>query len=193
MAFAFSGMSALIYEITWSRALQAILGSTIYAVSVILAGFMTGFALGSYLFRGIAEKSSNPKLLFASLQFSLGVYGLLIIGIFGLISLSNTYLDGFSRQLLFIPSFAAITIPAILFGATWPVAARCFIRGTNRLGEDSGLLYSFNSMGSFLGPIAAAFLLLPLLGIFWTITFTAAINITLAAILFSASKRRSVR
>ena len=74
-AFAISGFTALVYEIVWSRPLQIIFGSTIYAVSTILTTFFVGFALGSYVLRNVADNSKNPVKLFAMLQLGIGLYG----------------------------------------------------------------------------------------------------------------------
>lgn len=46
--FFFSGFSALIYEIIWSRLLMIAFGSTVEAISAVITAFMFGLALGSY-------------------------------------------------------------------------------------------------------------------------------------------------
>src|SRR3989344_3568899 len=77
IAFMLSGMTALIYEVTWIRPLQLIFGSTIYAVSTMLTSLLIGFALGSYLFRNKADEAKSPILLFAKLELGIGLYGLI--------------------------------------------------------------------------------------------------------------------
>ena len=47
--FTFSGASALVYEVLWTRRLTHIFGSTTLAVSTVLAAFMGGLAAGSWL------------------------------------------------------------------------------------------------------------------------------------------------
>jgi predicted membrane-bound spermidine synthase len=49
LLFFFSGASALIYESMWTRQFGLIFGNTTYSVTVILATFMGGIALGSFL------------------------------------------------------------------------------------------------------------------------------------------------
>ena len=49
-ALLLSGMAALSYEILWVRMLGVILGSSIYAFTLILAIYLTGIALGSRLY-----------------------------------------------------------------------------------------------------------------------------------------------
>src|SRR3989442_115090 len=55
--FFLSGAVALVYEVLWLRMLILIFGSTQFAVSTILTAFMSGLALGSFLFGRIADRS----------------------------------------------------------------------------------------------------------------------------------------
>lgn len=58
LMFFASGAAGLIYETLWSRHLQLVFGSTTEAVSVVLATFMTGLGIGSYLF---AARSGHTR------------------------------------------------------------------------------------------------------------------------------------
>ncbi len=185
IAFALSGMTALIYEVVWTRPLQLIFGSTIYAVSTMLTTFFIGFALGSYLFRNTADKTKNPLLLFSALEFSIGLYGLIIIYLFNIlpsIYISMLDIPGF-RFLQFILCFLVLITPATLFGATWPVVNKAYVN-LDELGKGVGTLYSANSFGAFIGPLATGFVLIPLLGIKATSILAALLNILIAIIIF---------
>jgi spermidine synthase len=190
-AFLLSGMSALIYEVVWTRPLQLIFGSTIYAVSTMLTTFFAGFALGSYVFRNIADKTKKPLVLFAALELGIGIYGLLTLYLFGMLQhlyLAIAYLNGL-QFIQFALIFLALIIPTTLFGAIWPVANKAYVK-PGELGKGVGLLYSFNSFGAFAGAIAAGFILIPLLGIKATITATALLNIIIAITVFTYSKMK---
>ncbi|PIZ69412.1 MAG: hypothetical protein COY11_04540, partial [Candidatus Portnoybacteria bacterium CG_4_10_14_0_2_um_filter_44_20] len=93
-AFAVSGMTALIYEVVWTRPLQLIFGSTIYAVSTMLTTFMAGFVLGAFLFRNIADRSKNPVMLFGFLELGIGLYGLVILSLFKILPSMYLFLVG---------------------------------------------------------------------------------------------------
>ena len=191
LAFALSGMAALIYEVTWTRMLRLIFGSTVYAVSAILTTFFIGFALGSYLFRNRADNSKNPILLFSLLEFGIGLYGLMIIPVFGFLSTVYLLTSSSGYKLFqFIFSFIAIITPAILIGATWPVVSKAYVRNVETLGNDSGMLYSMNSLGSFTGPITAGFVLIPILGITNTNLFAACVNMFIAFLMFAKGRMR---
>jgi spermidine synthase len=128
-AFALSGLTCFIYEVVWIRPLQLIFGSTIYAVSTMLTTFMVGFVLGAFLFRNLADRSKNPAILFAGLEFGIGLYGLVILSLFKIlppIYLSLLGVSGF-QFLQFGLAFLVLILPATLFGATWPVVNKALL------------------------------------------------------------------
>jgi predicted membrane-bound spermidine synthase len=183
-AFALSGLTCFIYEVVWIRPLQLIFGSTIYAVSTMLTTFMVGFVLGAFLFRNLADRSKNPAILFAGLEFGIGLYGLVILSLFKIlppIYLSLLGVSGF-QFLQFGLAFLVLILPATLFGATWPVVNKAYV-DLAAMGKDIGRLYSFNSLGGVFGSLGAGFLLIPLLGI-QTALFAASLNILIAFIIF---------
>ncbi len=179
-------MTALVYQVVWTRPLQLIFGSSIYAVSAILTTFLAGSALGSYLFRNRADNAKNPLLLFATLELGIGLFGLLLPLLFQAVNSAYFFIASVpSLQFLqFALVFIVLIIPSTLFGATWPVVHRAYVDG-DKIGKDAGKLYSFNSFGSFLGPLAAGFMLIPLLGIFTTSMLIAALNILIAVMIFA--------
>jgi predicted membrane-bound spermidine synthase len=91
----FSPVSAgLIYEIAWIRQAALVFGSTIFAVSTVLAVFFLGLALGSYLFAGISHRSSRPLRLYALLEIALGIFAVISLYAFDLAVLRK---DGILR------------------------------------------------------------------------------------------------
>ena len=189
IAFALSGMTALIFEVTWTRPLQLIFGSTIYAISTILTTFFIGFALGSYALRNIADKAKNPLLLFAFLELVIGLYGLIALYLFKILPQAYLYLAEMPglQFVQFFLLFLILIIPTTLFGATWPVVNKIY-SNVESIGKDSGRLYSVNSFGSFIGSLTAGFILIPLLGITSTSLLAASINVMVALILITHIK-----
>jgi len=179
-AFAVSGMAALIYEIVWSRTLQLVFGSTIYAASTIITTFLVGASFGAFLFRNIVEKKNSLRL-FAILEAGIGIYGLLSIYLFR--GITNFVVSIDSPIASFLVLFVVLIIPTTLFGATWPIIGKAYIN-KEQIGKDSGILYSWNSLGSFLGPILTGFALIPLLGITATTIIAAILNLLIAGIFF---------
>lgn len=177
--FAISGMTALIYELAWSRLLQIIFGSTIYAASTIITTFLIGASFGAFLFRNLAEKT-NPIRMFALLEIGIGIYALVSILLFK--AISGPIAEISSSSISFLILFLILIIPTTLFGATWPVLGKAYVH-KDRVGKDSGTLYGYNSLGSFLGPIIAGFILMPILGIKETVITASVVNLLVGAII----------
>src|SRR6185437_11465127 len=68
-----TGFTALSYEVLWTRVLRCVVGSVTYAFSIMVAMFLIGLAIGSFLHeRKILNSkacATDPFLTFASLQF----------------------------------------------------------------------------------------------------------------------------
>ena len=71
--FFISGTSALIDQIIWTRALYRIFGVTSLAASTVLAAFMAGLALGSYLFGRLIDRGGSPVKLYALMELAIAV------------------------------------------------------------------------------------------------------------------------
>ncbi len=85
-AFGLSGAAALIYEVTWTRALSLIFGSTTYALSTMLSTFMAGLALGGYLGGLLADRRKNLLMLFGLMELGIGIFGLVTIPLINYLS-----------------------------------------------------------------------------------------------------------
>ncbi|TKJ18855.1 MAG: hypothetical protein CEE43_17155 [Promethearchaeota archaeon Loki_b32] len=198
IAFGLSGMSALIYEVAWSRLLSLIFGSTVYAVATMLCAFMAGLALGSYLMGRRVDKLKDLAKYFGLLELGIGIYGIMFIILlpyvqfpyFWLYQLLHSYFWPFLfAQFLFY--FLILLIPTTMMGAIFPVVSKIFTRDLKKIGEDISYVYSANSLGSVLGPFLAGFILIPLIGLTKTVMVAATINILLALIMFRFSTFRS--
>jgi len=188
-------MAALIYEITWIRPLSLVFGTTIYAVSTIIASFIFGLAVGSWLAGRYSDRMKFPLKYFAFIQFGIGIYGLCLLPIFSL--LPGTYLELFKLTfpnqplfffIQFLMAFGLISIPATLMGTTFPILIKSYSEKFSRIGKDVGKLDASNSMGAVLGTLFAGFLMIPLLGIQNTIIVTALINTGIGASVLLSKK-----
>src|SRR5262249_56731125 len=66
VAIAISGLSALVYEVAWTRLLALVIGPTTYAFSTMAAAFVTGLAIGSGAATPIARRSTRPAVWLAA-------------------------------------------------------------------------------------------------------------------------------
>ena len=83
--FFVSGACGLIYQVVWTRLMTHVFGSTLLAVSTVLAAFMAGLALGSYVLGKRADRCRSPLRLYAYYEIGSGPAGvgvlLLLVGL----------------------------------------------------------------------------------------------------------------
>ena len=92
----------------------------------------------------------------------------------------------FAIQYLII--FVIILIPTSLMGACFPLAMKAYTKDFDKVAEDTGSLYSINTIGSVIGAILCGFLLIPYLGLDKTEVFASLVNMTIAILMFSLLK-----
>jgi spermidine synthase len=167
-----SGFSGLVYEVVWVRMLHTILGSTTYAVSIVLTAFMSGLAIGSFLAGRWIERKADALKIYAWIEVGIGFFAFLSpIFLNGLNSLYVWMHNQMSLSLQmvsivrFILSFAVLIVPTALMGATLPVLSKFFVRKERSLGKDIGGLYGFNTLGAMTSCFITGFLLIPATGI----------------------------
>ena len=196
IAFIFSGIAALIYELTWIRPLQFLLGSTTYTISIILAAFMFGLALGSWFITKHVDEIKNLPKAYGLMELGIGLYGVLLLSIFNFLpkvynSLywlhGNFYVFTFVQ---FVLIFAVLLIPTTLMGATFPVIAKFYTQ--EKIGKGIGEIYSANNLAAIIGSFGAGFILIPLLGIKASIIFAGSINLLIGFVIILVSDKKGL-
>jgi spermidine synthase len=174
-----SGFVSLALEVLWTRMLAEGTGSNIYVFTTILATFLFGIALGSFLYRRFSRPEGER----------LGVLGL-CLGAIGLLAQLTVVLG--SGVLGHVPSklgAMAVLLPAtILMGYAFPLAGRLATPSAEAAGASVGLLYAANTLGSILGSFSAAFILAGTLGTNGSILLLGAINLLAGAALVATDR-----
>jgi predicted MFS family arabinose efflux permease len=82
-----SGAASLFFEVLWTRAFSLILGSTTQATALVFAAFLTGLALGAWLFGRVSTRLRLPLRTYALLEvgiaFTAVATGLLLRDFYG--------------------------------------------------------------------------------------------------------------
>jgi spermidine synthase len=196
-AFSLSGMAALIYEVTWTRSLALIFGSTTYALSTMLSTFMAGLALGGYIGGRLADKGKNLLMLFGLMELGIGIFGLVTIPLIHFLSsqyvkIYNVFFE--SPSLYFTSQFllcaGVMLVPTTLMGATFPVVSRKITEAMEEMGRSVGNAYSINTLGAIFGSFSAGFILIPLFGVKMSTMIAAGVNIVVAVMMIILSRVR---
>ena len=181
--FFLSGAAALIYEIVWARYLSLIFGGSHLAVTTVLAVFMGGLALGSYLIGRRIDEHGQLLRLFGTLELGIGASALIFTALMQIyppvyIKLaqlgpeSPLYLS--SIRITF--TILALIIPATLMGGTLPVLTAFSARLLHGTGIRLSFLYGCNTIGAVAGAAATGFVMLRSFSMSTTMLTAVAIN-----------------
>ncbi|MFY9556312.1 MAG: fused MFS/spermidine synthase [Blastocatellia bacterium] len=195
--FAISGFVALSYEVIWSRVLSLIIGSSVYAFSIMLTTFLVGLAAGATLASRMVDRIRRPVAMFAFIEVAVGVTGL--IGAYMFNDLPYVFVQlyrwvdssAFGILLLarfLIASFVMI-VPTLCLGALFPLVVRIVSSGkrAQTTGRTVGDAYAANTVGAIAGSFASGFILIPWLGLLGSVRLCVALNFVVAAAAFMAS------
>ena len=194
--FFFSGMFALVYELSWVRALTLQFGSTTLAVSTVLTMFMGGLAFGAAISGRRSDRITTPLTVYGVIECALAFYAVLtpalfrwVLPVFGWFGSTITSEFWAVSLLRFVVAGVLLLPPTALMGATLPVLSRLHIVRRGAAGRGAGLLYGVNTLGGFVGTLMAGFLLLPTIGLTNTIVVAAAGNLVLGGIALLVGRR----
>lgn len=189
-AIALSGFASLALEVLWTRLLVLVFGTSTYAFATMLATFLVGIALGSFLARTVVDRVRDPRRAFAWIQVGIAASTAATLPFVRAFVLElHEWFDADSRWLTataarFGASFLVMIVPTILIGTTFPLAGRIWARRVETLGGRLGQVYGANTVGNILGAVIGGFAILPALGMQRGIALVALLNLVAAALAF---------
>lgn len=178
----------------WIRPLSLVFGTTIFAVGIIIASFILGLGIGSWIAGKYSGRIKKPLKIFGLIQLGIGLYGITLVQI--LPQLQYIYLSLYqaspSQEIFFVMqlllSMIMVVPPAMLMGATLPIMVKEYTKVILKVGNDIGKLDGINSIGAFVGVIAVTFFMIPHLGIQTSLFITGIINIGLGSTILIGKK-----
>lgn len=192
LTLAVSGFVSMLYEVSWTRALSAMIGSSTYAFSIMLVTFLVGIALGSSLVSRW-KPAANLRAL-GLLQLGVAIGGLVflvgyLLAPYALIALIRAFFYSFPAILTiqFILSAGLMILATLCMGATFPLASQLYSSKFVILGRSIGNIYSINTIGAIAGSLLAGFVLVPAIGTERTILVGLFFNSAMALLLLTAS------
>ncbi|MDQ6958979.1 MAG: fused MFS/spermidine synthase [Mariprofundaceae bacterium] len=189
-----SGAAALVYELLWSRWLELILGSSMQAVSIILATFMAGLAIGGRWGGGFIDRHRNPLIAYGIIEFAIGVCALAVPALLNAVAASPPLWPGGGAALLLqrlLVACSVLVIPATLLGATFPVLVRLIVAPHADAGIVVARLYFANLAGAVTGVLLSGFALIEMLGLRETNLVAVATNFGIAIAALLLARRAS--
>jgi len=195
LAFFTSGLISIGYELLWMRSIVVLLSGSTYVFSAVLTVYLLGNVLGVWIGSRLSKCLKQPAVGFgASLTF-LGLMGVLYIPwliMWDLKVLANVatlfgrflVLPGVSRTILpLFHSTILFLLPAIMMGIGFPLALQAWSSYRHKVGQTTGLVYGANTIGAVLGGLVTGFVLIPLIGVQFSIMLLGLVGICLGGIM----------
>ncbi|MGE0257048.1 MAG: fused MFS/spermidine synthase, partial [Alphaproteobacteria bacterium] len=195
-AFFFSGCSALIFETLWFHQAGLAFGNSIWASSLVLAGFMAGMAGGNLLATRIGDRLARPLRIYAAVEGLVAISGVLLVvalpamgaALAPLLRPLSAHLGVLNLVRLTL-AFLLLLIPSTAMGLTLPLLTRTLTSQPGRFGAVLGQLYGWNTAGAVAGVAATEFVLVATVGIRGTAFAAAVLSVAVAAVALVFDRR----
>ncbi len=193
-----SGVAGLLYQVLWNRQLLLLFGSTSAAAASVVAAFMAGMSIGAWaISHHPVRRDWSPMRLYAVLELGIAVYALAFHPL--LTDLQTVYpalwdaalghpvLLNLMRLGL---GFVMLVLPTTAMGATVPLLVEAMHRELRYAAVSVAWIYGINAGGGAAGAALAGFLLLPSLGIEYTLLIGVVFSVTAAVIGVLSARRQ---
>jgi spermidine synthase len=188
VAIGLSGVASLALEVLWTRLLVLIVGTSTYAFVTVLASFLAGIALGSFIASAFVDRLRDPRRAFGWVEVAIAATTVATLPLMGAISIAGhdwVHLLELRPLTLVVGRFGLVflvmVVPTTLIGMTFPLAARIWARRVEELGGRLGQLYGANALGNIVGAVIGGFVVLPALGLQRGVAAMAAVSLVCAA------------
>ncbi len=190
-AVAIAGCLGLFYQIAWTRLLIPVVGSSVYAFTIILTTVLLGIGIGSLL---AAVPSFRESSCWRAVAVALGVGSCsALAGLFAVNELPAMFTamaqgTGDRTWLLFLSqgvlAASIVLIPACSMGAVLPLGIAAWRNEVRSRGWAVGGMYAANTIGAIVGSVLAGFAFLPWLGATGSIRLGATLGMAVTVVLF---------
>ncbi len=205
LAVLFSGAASLVYQVAWTRRVASVTSATVTAQAIVLAVFMAGLGVGSYLAAKYAQRMRRPLVAYALAELAAGIVACVSMDVLTssaglrtwLVNLGVSPTVGLWMQLGAMGAF--LLVPTTLLGASLPLVVEHIERSRDvdgpsdaqRRGVSISLLYAVNTLGATAGCLAAGFAGIERLGLRRTTQAGAALAFVAVLLAFTFSRSAS--
>jgi spermidine synthase len=196
--YALAGGVALGYEVIWTQAIVQFLSTQAIAFTVVLATYLFGLVVGSWLYSRFADRVKHPWLVFGLLIAGAGCAALAtftllgawlpaaqdVVGKWLFSMLASDMVSNLARYAL--AAGTLLLLPTLLLGAAFPAAARLVVQ-PERAGRDVGMVLALNTAMGIVGTITTGFVLIPAFGVAASLGVLAVIAALIGAVAIARS------
>lgn len=167
------GAAALANELVWARFLTNFIRNTVYTYTITLTVVLAGTVLGSLAFAPLFDRARSRRALllgFAVLQAASALLTLL---------LTHLPVDWWQalKQFGMVPYIILMLPPAIVAGASFPLANRIVIADPAHAPRLVGQMTAINILGCIVGSLVTGYYLLPERGLDFAVYTTTGVGL----------------
>jgi spermidine synthase len=166
-AIFFAGLATLGIEISASRLLGTVFGTSNIVWANIIGLILVYLTLGYFLGGRWADRSPKHETFYGIMAwagFSAGVVPLIARPVLLRAARAVETLDVAVMAGSFLSVLILFVVPVTLLGTVSPFAIRLSIRGTEEAGRVAGRIYALSTLGSILGTFLPVLVMIPALG-----------------------------
>ena len=193
--YAVAGAALLVHEVAWARVATLLLGSTVYAYSLLLAVIVGGLAVGGLAAAWLVRTPKRAAVSLVTSQALAGACGLAVIAIVPLLppAITGWFAQGADAGLGVTAAVLALLffLPSVLMGAAYPLVCR-LVLDAGTAAKPAARVQAAGNLGALAGVCVAAFVLLPRLGLHGTLLLASGLNAFVAVSIAWRSRNRDV-
>ena len=181
----FSGMTALAVEMTASRLIGNVYGSSNLVWASVIGLILIYLSLGYWLGGKIADRFPNFKTFYSIMLWGSLAIALVPMASRPILRITANALDGYQVSILagsFLTILILFVIPVTLLGMVSPFALKLALKDTQNVGKTAGLLSAISTLGSFIGAFLPILILIPTIGTYRTFLFFSSLLFIVASI-----------
>jgi spermidine synthase len=161
-----TGLAGMIFNLAVIFTFQTFYGYLYHQIGLLIAVFMFGVALSSFLMTRYLDRIERDSHLFLKIEMAIVLFSFLFPFVF---SIPSQYLERTALSLLIYPVFLMMSFfSGAWIGLQFPLANKIYLATPGKggtLSTTAGLLYGADLLGGFLGGLFGGVLLLPILGL----------------------------
>ncbi|MGD8458024.1 MAG: fused MFS/spermidine synthase [Anaerolineales bacterium] len=166
-----SGMTTLAVELTASRLLGSVFGTSNLVWASIIGLILIYLTVGYFIGGRIADNNPSPEKFFSIMMWGGFTSGFVPLVSRPVLSFAAQAFDELQMGILFGSFFTVLVLfiaPVTLLGTISPFAIRLAITDPGEAGKVSGRIYAISTLGSFIGTFLPVLVFIPLIGTTYT-------------------------
>ncbi len=183
----FSGMTALAVEMSASRLIGNVYGSSNLVWASVIGLILIYLTMGYWVGGKLADKFPNFHFFYSILLWASLMIGLIPIASRPILRLTANAFEQYQISILvgsFVTILVLFIIPVTLIGMVSPFALKLALRDPRNSGKTAGMLSAISTLGSFIGTFMPVLILIPLIGTYRTFLLFSSLLMFIASVGF---------